>query len=350
MKRNKKNILNLIKKIPLGLFFFLLAMPASTNFKLKDYGFGTGGTSNSTSPNYAIEAITGELSGAKATSPNYQVGPGLIFTNQANVPGAPTFTNPSNYYNKLKIVLNNGGNPSDTKFAIAISADNFATTNYVQSDNTVGAVLGAEDYQTYAQWGGASGVTIIGLTPGTTYKVKVKAIQGKFTETGYGPTASAATINPTLSFGINTNTINFGTIVIGAVNTAPQDVVASFDTNAEAGGSVFVSGANAGLQSTTVSYTINSATADLSVASTGFGAQGISATQTSGGPLSIVSPYDGAVDNVGITDTNNRVIFDTVNPIVGGSGTFRLKAKAANITPAANDYRETLTVIASGKF
>lgn len=342
--------------LSLPFFFFLLVMPASTDFKLKDYGFGSGGVANGTSPNYALSAITGEQSGSGETSPSYQIGPGLFFTNQANVPGAPTFTNPSNYYNKLWIVLDTGSNPSDTKFAIAISADNFATTNYVQSDDTVGAILGSEDYQTNATWG-AGGFYVIGLSANTTYKVKVKAMQGKFTETGYGPTATAATVNPTLAFGIRTTSqssppfsINFGSMIPSSINTSPENILISLDTNSAHGGSVYVYGANAGLNSAGTVHKIDSVTGNLGILGEGFGAQGVSATQTTGGPLNIAAIYNAGGDIVGIIDQNVRNIFDTANPIGGGSASFALKAKPAATAPPANDYSELLTVIAAGSF
>ena len=337
------------KNISLPIFFFLLILPYSTDYKLKDYGFGSGGVANGTSPNYSLEAITGEISGGSETGPNYNIGPGLIFTNQANVPGAPTFDNPSNYYNKLHIILNTSGNPTDTKYAIAISPDNFTTTNYVQNDDTVGAVLCSEDYQTNTVWG-AGGFYVIGLASSTTYKVKVKAMQGKFTETGYGPTAAAATVSPTLSFGIDTNAVNYGSLTAGSVTDSPT-ITASFSTNAQTGGKVYIYGQNAGLFSSSNNHKINSLTGDLSPSTTeGFGAQGTSAGQTSAEPLSIVAPYNVSSSNVGIVDTAVREIFYSANPITGGSGTFVLKAKSIPLTPAANDYSELLTVIASGMF
>jgi len=333
-------------------FVFLLVMPASPSYKLKDFGFGSGGTAGSASPNYSIEAITGEVSGGKETGVNYNFGPGLIFTNQANVPGAPTFDNPGSYYNKLRIILNTSSNPTDTKYAIAISDDDFVTTEYVQSDDTVGTVLGSEDYQTYSDWGGASGTTVIGLSPGTEYKVMVKAIQGKFTETGYGPEASTSTVNPTLSFNISTNSIDFGDLIPGSVNNSPQNIVASFSTNGEHGGKIYVSGSNEGLSSIAANHTINTVSDNLASVSVpeGFGAQGVSATQTSGGPLTIAAFYDQDNDVVGATDQTIRDIFNTAGPIIGGDGTFLLKAKSSLTTPSASDYQETLTVIASGSF
>ena len=91
----------------------------------------------------------------------------------ANVPPTPTLTNPASHYDRLKLVLATGGNPSDTKYLIAISDDDFATTKYVQADNSLGTSQALTNYQTYATWGGASGFYVLGLAPSTTYKVMV---------------------------------------------------------------------------------------------------------------------------------------------------------------------------------
>lgn len=337
-------------------FAFLFAFPASTNYKLDSYGFGGGGEENMASSNYRLDAITGETSENQLQGANYDLGPGLVFEQQANVPPAPTFTNPSNYYNKLHIVLDAGSNPTDTTFAIAISDDDWVTTEYVQNDNTVGPTLGSEDRQTYAAWGGASGEDVIGLASGTTYKVKVKAMQGRFTETGYGPEASVATVNPQLSFDIDvastdTDTdppflIAFGSLPAGSVVDSPDRVWVDFSTNGESGGNVFVSGANDGLASTVAGSTITAVTGDLSVLGSGYGAQGSSAT----GGFSIVSPYDGSSNNVGIVDSSIREIFSVAAPTTNGRASFLLKAKSSAVTPAAGDYTDTMTVVASANF
>lgn len=346
----KIKLLNIRKNIPAAAFIFLLVLPASTNYQLKDFGFGSGGAGNASSSNYSMSAIAGEQGGSQSSSAGYKIGSGLIFTNQSNVPSAPSFSNPDNYYNKLKIILDVSGNPTDTKYAIAISSDDFVTTNFVQNDNTIGLALGAEDYQTYSAWGGASGFFVAGLSPNTEYKVKAKAMQGKFTETGYGPIATASTINPTLSFSISANSINFGNLTAGTVADSPQNIVVDFATNGASGGKVFIIGQNGGLLSAVKSYMINSISGDLASLAQGFGAQGVSAAQSSGGPLAISSPYDVSANNVGIVDSSVREIFSSANPVSGGQGTFLLKAKSSFITPAASDYRELLTVVASGNF
>lgn len=348
----------LVKKafpLPLG-FFLIFSFPASTNYQLKDFGYGGGGTANSASTNYAIEGITGEQGEDQLQGTTYDLGPGLEFTNQANVPTAPTFTNPSNYYNKLKIVINTASNPSDTKFAIAISADNFASdTRYVQNDDTVGSTLGSEDYQTYANWGGASGELIIGLLSNTTYTVKVKAMQGSFTETGWGPTASAATVTPALTFDIDVaatdtdnsvTTLDLGSLPSGTVVDSSDKIWVDFVTNGESGGRVYVYGSNAGLLSSRAAYTISAVTGNLTALTEGFGAQGSTATNG----LSEATLYDQTGNTVGTIDTAIREIFTATAPTTSGRGSFLLKAKSSAVTPAASDYTETLTVVASASF
>lgn len=360
MKKGLSSVPFLKKLLSLQAGFFLMfVMPASTNYQLKDYGFGTGG-GGASSGSYALDGTTGEQSAGSLTGTNYDLGSGLLFTNQANVPAAPTFTNPNSYYNKLKIVLDTGGNPSDTKFAIAISTDNFVTTNYVQSDHTVGAALGLEDYQTYTAWGGAGGALIIGLSPSTTYQVKVKAWQGEFTETGYGPIATASTVSPQLSFDIDVSATdsdtnppfatNFGNLFAGTVTDSPEKIWVDLDTNAESGGRIYVASSNAGLQSTVASYTISAVTGNLTALSEGYGAQGSTVSQGAGGPLSIATAYNLTSNNVAVTDSTIREIFATSTPVTAGRGSFLLKAKSSAVTPAANDYRETLTVVASASF
>ncbi|MEX2054583.1 MAG: hypothetical protein WD972_00235 [Candidatus Andersenbacteria bacterium] len=338
----------------------ILALPASTNYKLQGFGFGSGGTADSNSTNYRLNAITGEVSDDETASANYVVGPGLNFTQQADVPPAPSFTNPENYYDKLLLVIAPGPNPSDALFAVAISDDDFVTTEYVQSDGTVGATLGSEDYQTYAAWGGGSGENVIGLEADTTYKVKVKAMHGDFTETGYSATATAATVSPQLTFDIDVSatdtdtsppyTIALSDLTAGSVITSAEKIWVDLSTNGNSGGTVYVVGSNAGLQSSHTAYTIASASANLTAASEGFGAQGSTATQSSGGPFSIAAAYNLSSENVGVTDTTIRDIFTTANPITAGRGSFLVKAKSSSVTPAAADYTETLTLIAAALF
>ncbi len=358
----------------LGVVFLLLATaplalaqsspPTSNNYRLMDFGFGSGGTATSSSSNYSLFGTLGQVDQGSPSSSNYFIGAGLEYTIQASTAAAPTFTNPSHWYNKLHLVINRGGtDPTDTTYAIRIASGS-SQLQYVQNDNTVGPSLGLEDWQTYASWGGSSGFDVIGLYPGTTYTVSIATRQGQFfTQFMWSPESSATTENSTLSFDIDiassdqsTNPpyiLNIGQLSPGSVTTATNKVWVSLATNATNGGLIYILGTNTGLQSSTASHTINTLSTDLSNIGVGegYGARNNSTTQTSGGPMEAVTPYNGSGENVGILDSAKRTIYDSSGaPVIGGRVSFLLKAKASNTTPSANDYADTLTVLATGSF
>lgn len=339
----------------------LAGYPSSTNYELKSYSFGNGGTSNSTSTNYALNATAGEQSGGTGTSTNYNVKPGVNNTQQANVPNTPTLTNPGNSYDKLTLIIDNGSNPTDTLFDVAISTDNFVTTQYVKNDNTVEASpTFPTDYRTYSgvgSWGGATGVTLIGLIPSTTYYVKVQAYSGKFTQSGFSPVASAATVGPQLTFCLYTgancaaagNTVTFSGLTAGTVSTGLPHAKSDFATNADNGGGVYLFDSNNGLSSAHTGSTLAAVTADLTT-NTGYGVQGVGSSQTSGGPFSIISPFNVSGNNVAAPSTTVQQIYSTANPVVGGTAQFQVLAKPSSLTPASNDYTDTITMVAAAQF
>jgi hypothetical protein len=338
-----------------GSLLFFAANPASSSYTLKSYDFGSGGTDSSTSSNYAVNGASGSQSGDPASSATYALKSGETPTQDTNVTPKPTLTNPDGYYDRLKLVLNTGGNPTDTIFLIAISSDSFATIRYVQTDNSIGASYSITNYQTYTSWGGASGFYIMGLTQGTTYEVKVRPLQGKFTEAAYSPKSDAiATLTPSLSFGIATTLTGSPPFLVGFSSLSPSSIFAgdadgtlSLSSNAKLGGTVYIKSLNAGLKSTRAGFTVNSATTDLTSATTGYGAQVTSATQTTGGPFTSLSPYNGASNNVGILTATLQPLLLSANPVFGATATIRFKAKTDFDTPAETDYTDTVTVIAA---
>lgn len=344
-----------IASLSLWLFFVL---PASTTYELHDVGFGAGGTTQSESTSFGLTGTLGETAGQSLSGTSYDLGPGIQFTRQSNTPAAPTFTNPAQHYNKLQFILDTGSNPSDTLFAVAISSDSFATTNYLQVDNTIGAT---PVYQTYAAWGGASGAFAIGLAPSTTYSLKVRAVQTKFTESAFSQVATAATAAPSLSYDLDVSptdsestapyTLSLGTLVPAAVTTATDKIWIDLNTNAEQGAFVYGYTSGLGLTSASAGYTITSVSGDLDVFSEGFGIRSDSTAQTTGGPLAAQAPYNSSGNTVGILNSTARLIFSSSNqPITGGRGSLQIKAKASTSTPAAADYSTILTLIASSSF
>jgi hypothetical protein len=306
--------------------------------------------------------MLGQVDQGSPSSSNYFIGAGLEYTLQASTPATPTFVNPANWYNKLKLTINRGGNdPTDTEYAIRIASGS-GSFQYIQNDNTVGNDLGDEDWQSYSSWGGSSGTNLIGLFPGTLYTVQVAARQGQFfTQFMWSPTASASTVNSSLSFDIDIASVDtesaapytlaIGNLAAGSVTTSPEKIWVDFSTNANNGGFLSISGTNNGLQSSAVSHTITSATADLTAQPTGYGARSATTTQISGGPMEAITPYDGNSNNVGALSSSKRYIYDSSqSPVTGGRVSFELKAKASNTTPSANDYTDILTILATGSF
>lgn len=343
------------------LSFLLVALPTDGSYILKSYEFGTAG--NGSDGNVSIEATGSDLQGVQKDG-TYKLDIGFIYTQQADTPLAPTFSNDANWYNKLKVVINPSDNPSDAVFAIMVSDDGFNTTKYVQSDMTVGLSLGTEDYMTYSSWGGASGSMIIGLNSSTSYSIKVRARQGVFTESPWSPISSASTSALSLSFDIDIGDESFTSgesaspylVQIGELSrqtytVANDRVWVDLETNADSGGVVYVYSTGSGLSSSYAGHAITSMTEDLSLSGEGYGIAVDSVTQSQSGPLVAVSPYNVSDGWVGSVSSVVREIFMTsYEPIVGGRGSVAIKGRRSAVTPSASDYTSTLVFIASSTF
>ncbi len=189
----------------------LAANPESTNYKIHDYSFGSGGTTNSTSENYGLNGVAGQVEFGSQESSSFKIGGGLTYLMKTNVPPAPQLSNPNGSYNNLHVVISTGNNPPDTLYALQISTDNTFQTDilYVKADNTLGTTLALTDFKTYTNWGGLTGANITGLQSDKTYYLRVKARQGSYTESEYGPASSSATLLPSLTFSVDKDIITF---------------------------------------------------------------------------------------------------------------------------------------------
>jgi hypothetical protein len=334
--------------VMLGLGLLFAAFSSSSSYKLYSYTVGPGGSNSTSSTTYKAQTTVGEQANNSTSSTNYSAKNGSIQTEQINVPGAPTLSNGSNtYYDELNFIINTSSDPTDTTYSVAVSTTSgFTSTSYVQSNGTLG---GSPVYQTYTAWGGGSGNFMTGLAVNTTYYVKVDAKQGLFTNTEYGAYASIATVNPSITFSVSPTSYNLGTFPTRTIETS-TNLSFTFATNATSGGNVYVSGLNGGFKSTIFSYLIAAVSANLTSQTQGFGVQGTNPAQTSGGPLSVDSPYNGTGNTVGTESSTPAQIFSSANPIVGGTANANVQVKAAATAPASNDYQEVLTFVASASF
>lgn len=335
---------------------FLAALPTTSNYSLQSYGFGSGGTANSSTSNYSLEGISGEISSQADSTSNYVIKPGYIETQQADVPKV-TLTNPSSYYDKLHFVIDQQNNPSDAKYAlqVCVGADWTpscgGTTLYVKSDDTLGASLTLADYQTYTGWGGAGGTNIIGLSANTTYYIRAKATQGLFTESAYGPSANAATVGQSITFCLYTNancaagghseSLN---LLAGSVATS-GNIGIDFSTNADAGGSVYIYSTGSLTSTAQPGTPINSATADLGSSPKGYGARVVTASS-----ITANSPFNGSGNNVGLLSTTIQTILNAGSPVTSNGNQIQLQAKSDSLTKAAGDYADIITIVAAAAF
>ncbi len=226
---------------------------------------------------------------------------------------------------------------------------------------SIGITAGGTTVKAWTDNGTATTIRVgsLSLQTSKTYFINVRAIDNAGNVSSVA-SSNGQVVNPTISFDIDVSAtdsetsppyaINFGNLAGGNVSDSPLKVWVDFDSNGASGGRVYVTGAQSGLHSPQSSFTISAVTGDLTSLSTGFGAQGSSATQGSGGPFNISSLYNVSGNNVGITDTSIRDIFSSSAPITAGRGSFLLKAKPSVTTPASTDYSETLTLIASPSY
>jgi hypothetical protein len=222
----------------------LAEMPSSANFGIGSYSFGAGGAKDASSANFKLNGVAGEVEYGKQSSDNFKSGGGLTYLMKSNVPSSPAFSNPASNYDRLHFIINTSNNPSDTTFALQISTDSSFATNlyYVKSDNTIGTVLDITDFKTYTNWGGASGVYVTGLRQGTTYYIRAKARQANYTESEYGPTATASTSVSSLTYSLDSSSVVFSNLNSGNSYTdSTKSTVMTTTTNAYNGYTVYLS-------------------------------------------------------------------------------------------------------------
>jgi hypothetical protein len=321
---------------------------SSSTYVLKSYGLGSGATNNSSSSTYNLNGNLGER--ANSTSPSsatYTANTGSVNTGQLNSPPAPTLSNgSSSYYNRLLMVINNSADPSDSLYAVAISSDGFATTNYVSASGTI---VGTPVYQSYTAWGGSSGTYITGLQYSTTYEVKAAAVEGQFSNTEYGAYASAATVSPSITFSVSPNSISMGSLIPNTV-VSSSSISFGLSSNANAGSAIYVYGLNNGLYGSSESYTIPAVSTSLTSSSPGFGIQVSSVGQASGGPFISSSPYNGTGNTVGAESSIPKLMAYSTYPITSATASTVLKAITNANVPTGSDYSETLTFLSAANY
>ena len=303
----------------------------STNFTIRGDTVSSGSSTGTTS-NYGLIGDINPFSDLSASN-SFKQEVGYSPRIQANTPYAATLQNDQEYYDRLLIIIDESDNPSDTVFAVAISDDNFQTQEYIQNDGTVSAVLGTEDYRTYVSWGEGTGSFILVLNQNTDYKVRVKALNGDFTETGYSPDSNeVSTTVPYVNMGVTVSALSFGVMNINSVSQTSTTAVV-VNSNAYTGYQVYVSDkgddANGGLYNG-VSSLIESNDGTLISGFEGYGVQASSLT------ADIDASFDVSGDNIGGLDISSTGLFSNTAAVIGESTNVLFKATMSPNTVAGN--------------
>jgi len=309
----------------------------SNSFRIK--GDSQNANFNGNSSNFGIVGDLNSLSG-RIESSNFMQRMGYNPMLQANVPLKPDLSNPLNYPDRLKIIINPSGNPSDTLFAIAISSDNWTTTKYIKADGTVGSALQLSDYKSYDDWGSEAGSYVISLVPKTKYKIKVKALNGNFTETDFGSSSDEATTYlPYIKMSFSSNYASLGFLNVNSIKRS-SDITLLVYSNNFSGYKIKVkgngNGVDPGLYKDNKPYLIKSETKILTEGTNGYGMQ-------AGGIVGIESDYSAFGSNVGVLPLNPTVFAynNDASKITGDELILNFQASISGDTVAGN-YEDTV--------
>jgi len=164
-----------------------------------------------------------------------------------------------------------------------------------------------------------------------------------------------ATVPSTFSFALSGTTDALGALSTGSVTTSPTPRTTTISTNAKNGWMVWAKDANTGLTSATASATIGSTTpgsnSTLSAGTQGYNT-GITSSQVGGsGTISIAAPFVGSsAGQGGGLDTSLRTLASSNGTADTAVLTIKNNVAIGNLTSAASDYTDTITVIGAGLF
>ena len=306
----------------------------SSNFTIRGDSL-TAGSGSGDSSSFGLTADVNPFSDL-GTSTSFQQRVGYNPRIVANTPIAPTLANDFQYYDRLLVTLNQSGNLSDTLFAVIISSDDFVNFEYVQSDGTVGPVLGTEDYRTYTSWGGGSGSFILGLGQNRDYKVRAKALNGDFTETGYSSDSNeVSTTVPYVNIAVSDSGLTLGVLNINSISTTTTSTI-TVNTNGYTGYQVYVSdtgnGASGGLYDG-IGTLIASSDTTLTPGTAGYGAQANSLSAT------VDAKYDVSGNQVGALEVGTNGLFSNSVAVTDEDTTVTFKA-TISATTIAGEYSD----------
>ncbi|WKZ28702.1 MAG: hypothetical protein QY323_04155 [Patescibacteria group bacterium] len=147
-------------------------------------------------------------------------------------------------------------------------------------------------------------------------------------------------------------TVPLGTLTTSAVTTASNRICVRVSANSPGGQVVQIRDANAGLASNgTPADVIASNTATLVAGTAGYG---VCSSNAQNG-FTATTPFNGSCDTttnhaVGALTTANQTVWFSSGFVTNAFGELLTKAAVSSVTPAHNDYQDTLTITVTATY
>lgn len=162
-----------------------------------------------------------------------------------------------------------------------------------------------------------------------------------------------ASVSATMTFSLSGNSVDLGTLSTSSV-TSGTSITQTVSTNARNGWISWMKSANGALSSAIASSTLSAGsyqTGSGNVVDLASNSGYVVDFNTGSGSPTIATEYNGANSTSGgKLDTNFAQTASATTPANANTVTAIARAKAANTTPAASDYTDTLTLVAAGSF
>lgn len=178
--------------------------------------------------------------------------------------------------------------------------------------------------------------------------------------TGYDLIGVTATVPPTFTFALGSNTAALGTL--STTTASATGVTATIGTNAASGWVAWVKSANAGLLSASTTATVPTAgtvgnTPDDLASTTGYVLDVDITADSATGTGTVTQAANYGAEYNGTNATSGGTLSTSFQPIAASNGTtdndvltLIPRAKISAVQAAATDYADTLTVVAAGRF
>jgi hypothetical protein len=385
-----KKIFTLVLVITLSTQFGFALELESDNYKITGLSLNSGGGNEDSAGGFSLLTSIGDgVLSSRIDGSLYSLDSGNITNFSANVPLVGCFETTSNGSTNCNDTKLNGvgmvmlcgyggcidrarfeidvqSNPTDTLYSIQIKKTTDTNWSYVdgntfQVENE--STHNIDDYLSKSDWEGTlSGFNVYGLTPNTTYELRIVALHGDLTQSEPSPIQTVTTASPVIGTNIDISDIDedtsppynlsLGLLSTQSVNVGNDFVWFDLNSNSPSGIVMMVNGLNNGLYSNLANATIfsvDNAQIDLDTVAEGYGLLlSASPSEESLGPIVVGTNYDNLGNPLsntvgGISSTPRELLNTSSNPILEGRLSFAVKTKISAGTPAASDYYDALT-------